>query len=241
SSVYQTSSTYEGPDSVRKLALFGRWKQRRLEAEAVRDSILAVSGQLHAQQFGPGVYPALPQAVLATQSRPGLGWGKSPPDQAARRSVYVFSKRSLVPPELELLDAPDTNSPCEQRGISTTAPQALTFLNGDFANEQAAHLADRLVREAGDDVARQGRLAYRMALWRLPTAEEEKRILAFVDRQSRQIEKDAKAPLPPPPPLPQGARGSKNSDSPSPLGGRGGGGVRGEARRRALASFCLVL
>ena len=111
---------------------------------------------------------------------------------------------------VELLDAPDTNSPCEQRGTSTTAPQALTFLNGDFANEQAAHLADRLVRESPDDASRQVRLAYRLALCRPPSADEEKRILAFVDRQSRQIEADSKIPA-------------------------------GAARRRALASFCLVL
>jgi hypothetical protein len=210
SSTYQTTAAFDGPDAPRKLALFGRWKQRRLEAEAIRDSMLAVAGQLNPQQFGPGVYPTLPPAVLATQSRPGLGWGKSAPDQAARRSVYVFSKRSLVPPELELLDAPDTNSPCEQRGTSTTAPQALTFLNGDFANEQAAHLADRLVRECGSDLLRQVRLAYRLALCRAPSEQEEKRVLDFLARQARQIEADAKAPSP-------------------------------EARRRALASFCLVL
>src|SRR5262249_20251199 len=62
-----------------RLALFGRWRQHRLEAEAVRDGILAVSGQLNPQRGGPGVYPSLPAEVLAGQSRPGDGWGKSSP------------------------------------------------------------------------------------------------------------------------------------------------------------------
>jgi hypothetical protein len=211
SSTYQTTSAHDGPGAARKLALFGRWRQRRLEAEAVRDSMLAVSGQLETSMGGPGVYPALPAAVLATQSRPGLGWGRSDPRSSSRRSVYVFAKRSLALPELELLDAPDSTSPCECRPMSTTAPQALTFLNGAFSNEQARHFAERLRREAGDNPARQVRLAFALALGRPPEAREEKACLTFLARQARQIEEDDRA--------------------------------AGQAatRRRALASFCLVL
>src|SRR5439155_25773696 len=121
----------------RKRALFGRYRQRRLEAEAVRDAALAVSGQLNREHGGPGVYPTLPPAVLAGQSRPGLGWGRSGERDASRRSVYVFAKRSLALPELELLDLADSTSSCEQRPVSTTAPQALTFLNGAFTHQQA--------------------------------------------------------------------------------------------------------
>jgi hypothetical protein len=213
SSTYQTTAAHDGPDAVRKLALFGRWRQRRLEAESVRDSILAVSGQLDTRMGGPGVYPPLPAAVLATQSRPGLGWGKSGERESARRSVYVFAKRSLALPELELLDAPDSTSPCECRPGSTTAPQALTFLNGAFTNEQARHFAQRLQRKAGSDPTRQVRLAFVLALARPPSRREEKACLAFLDRQARQIEADDRAR------------------------GRSGPSVSG----RALASFCLVV
>jgi hypothetical protein len=188
SSAYQTSSAGDGPDAARKLALFGRWRQRRLEAEAVRDGMLFVSGGLSRQMGGPGVYPPLPPAVLAGQSQPGLGWGKSDPAGSARRSVYVFAKRSLALPELELLDAPDTTSSCESRPLSTTAPQALVFLNGGFANEQADRLAGRLLREAGPDRARQVRRAFALALCRPPADEEVRLARAFLDRQSRQIE-----------------------------------------------------
>jgi hypothetical protein len=187
SNAYQTSSAAGGSDAARKLTLFGRWRQRRLEAEVVRDSMLAIADQLNRQAFGPGVYPRLSPAVLATQSRPGLGWGKSDERQSARRSVYVFAKRTLVLPELELLDSPDTSSSCEQRPPSTTAPQALTFLNGAFAHEQARCFADRLIREAGTDVVKQIERAFLLALGRPPRLDEKQTVLAFLDQQTRQI------------------------------------------------------
>src|SRR5207302_5422003 len=106
--------------------LLWRWRQRRLQAEAVRDSILAVSGRLNPLMHGPSIYPSLPRAVLQGQSRPGDGWGKSDERQAARRSIYIFVKRVLAVPELELLDAPDTTDSCEKRQVSTTARKART-------------------------------------------------------------------------------------------------------------------
>ncbi len=185
SSAYQTSAAAPA-EAVRadpKDALLGRWRQRRLEAEAVRDSMLAVSGRLNLQERGPSMYPTLARAVLEGQSRPGDGWGKSDERQQARRSVYIFVKRSLAVPELDLLDAPDTASSCEARPVSTTAPQALTFLNGAFANEQARHFADRLRREAGDDPAAQVRRAFELALCRPPRDEELRAGVTFLGRQ----------------------------------------------------------
>jgi hypothetical protein len=215
SRAYQSSSAGEtdAGRSEQKLALFGRWRQRRLEAEAVRDSILAVSGQLNPERGGPSVFPPLPRAVLEGQSRPGDGWGNSPPRQAARRSIYVFCKRSLAVPELELLDTPDTTSSCEQRPLSTTAPQALTFLNGAFVEEQAARLAARLRREAGEDPADQVRRAFTLALCRPPTSDELRLALDFLSRQQRQIESDARS------------RGQS----------------AGDVHQKALAAFCAVL
>ncbi len=108
------------------------------EAEALRDSILAVSGQLNLEAGGPSVFPKISQAVLETQSRPGDGWNTSEPAEAARRSVYIFVKRTLIVPEMEVLDFPSTEESCQQRVVSTVAPQALTLLNGEFIHEQAA-------------------------------------------------------------------------------------------------------
>jgi len=193
SNTYQTSAALDGGDvkGDKRLALFGRWRGRRLEAEAVRDAVLAVSGQLNPERGGPGVYPPLPRAVLEGQSRPGDGWGQSDARQASRRSIYVFCKRSLPVPELQLLDAPDTTSSCEKRPVSTTAPQALTFLNGAFLNEQAGFFADRLRKEAGGDAAAQVRRAYELALGRTARADEVEKVVAFLDRQKRQIQMDA--------------------------------------------------
>jgi hypothetical protein len=167
------------------MALFGRWRQRRVEAEVLRDSVLAAGGSLNRQAGGPGVYPPVPKAVLAGQSRPGLGWGQSSPEQAARRSVYIFVKRSLILPELELLDTPDNTSPCEQRPVSTTAPQALTLLNGEFFQDQARRLAERLCREAGPDRQAQVRRAFLLVLARPPRPEEVRKILAYLAAQEK--------------------------------------------------------
>jgi hypothetical protein len=185
SSVYQTSvsASEEARRIDPKNALLGRWRQRRLEAEAVRDSMLAVSGRLNLEERGPSMYPTLARAVLEGQSRPGQGWGRSDERQQARRSVYIFVKRSLAVPELDLLDAPDTTSSCEARPVSTTAPQALTFLNGAFAHEQARHFAARLRREAGDDPTAQVRRAFELALCRQPGEQELTQSVAFLRRE----------------------------------------------------------
>jgi hypothetical protein len=177
------------PDNV----LCWRWKPRRLEAEVVRDAMLAVSGELNLEMAGPSIYPALPRAVLEGQSRPGEGWGKSDDRQAARRSIYIFSKRSLAVPELEVLDAPDTTSSCEQRDVSTTGPQALIFLNGDFTRERAQHLAARLRQESGSDRERQIRNAYELAFGRKPNSQETAAALRFLANHQKQIEIDGNA------------------------------------------------
>jgi hypothetical protein len=159
------------------------------------------------------MYPELPRAVLEGQSRPGDGWGKSDERQQARRSVYIFVKRVLAVPELELLDAPNTAESCEQRRVSTTAPQALTFLNGEFVHRQARHFAERLRHEAGDDPEAQVRRAFEVALCRPARPEEARAALDFLARQRRQIEAEA---------------GPGKADA-------------GDARRRALEAFCLVV
>ena len=152
--------------------LLWQFRQRRVDAEAFRDSVLSVSGQLNRSMGGASVYPVLPDAVLAGQSRPGSGWGKPTAQTEGRRSIYIFSKRSLAVPELALLDAPNSTDSCSQRSVSTTGPQALTFLNGAFINSAAAAFADRLVSESGPESSDQVILAFRLALCRDPSADE---------------------------------------------------------------------
>jgi hypothetical protein len=173
--------------------LLWRFRPRRLEAETVRDAILSVSGQLNPTGRGPSVFPKISRAVLETQSRPGDGWKTSAPTEAARRSIYVFVKRTLLVPEMEVLDFPSTEETCEQRVVSTVAPQALTFLNGEFIHEQAQAFADRLQREAPGDRGAQVVRAYRLAFSRLPTQHELAAVLRFLAQQQAQIAADSPA------------------------------------------------
>jgi hypothetical protein len=161
--------------------LFWRFDMRRLTAEEVRDSILALSSSLNAKMYGPGVYTSIPREVLAGQSMPGNGWGNSPPVEESRRSVYVHVKRSLLTPILESFDAAETDRSTPVRFVTTQPTQALSLLNGDFVNKQASLFADRLRREAGPDVAEQVRLALELATMRPPTEREIHRGVALID------------------------------------------------------------
>ena len=162
-----------------------RFRQRRLAAVAIRDSVLAVTDQLNRTMRGPSESPTLPGAVLAGQSRPGSGWGKAVAQREGRRSVYIFSKRSLAVPELALLDAPNSADSCSQRAVSTTGPQALTILNGAFMTSRAAAFARRLVPEAGPRRQDQIELAFRLAMCRRPSADEMQLSLAFLSDQAK--------------------------------------------------------
>src|SRR5207302_5406300 len=117
---------------------------RRLSAEEVRDSILALTSTLSLKMYGPGVYVDIPKAVLAGQSIPGNGWGKSPSEEQNRRSVYIHVKRSLLTPILERFDAAETDRSSPIRFVTTQPTQALLMLNSDFLNSEAALLAERL-------------------------------------------------------------------------------------------------
>ena len=184
SNAYRLSSRGSPEGLARDAAnnLFWRFNMRRLSAEEVRDSILAVSGDLQLKAGGPGVYPVIPPEVLAGQSVPGSGWGKSPPEEANRRSVYVHLKRSLVVPILSQYDLADTDSSCPQRYTTTVPTQALGMLNGEFTNLQAERFASRLRAEHPNDVAAQIAGGIRLVSGRSPGAAEIERDRQFIER-----------------------------------------------------------
>jgi hypothetical protein len=161
--------------------LFWRFDPRRLTAEEVRDSILAVSGTLNRKLYGPGVYPEIPKEVLAGQSMPGKGWGKSPPEEQGRRSVYIHVKRSLLYPLLESYDVAETDRSTPVRFATTQPTQALGLLNSDLLNRQAAAFAERLGREAGARVDEQVRLALHLVLSRQPSLQEVRRGTSLIE------------------------------------------------------------
>ncbi len=158
--------------------LYSRWSVRRLEAEALRDSMLAVSGRLVARMGGPGVFPPIDNKVNGASA--GDNWKKSNESDAARRSVYVFAKRAFQLPELGSLDQPQSEVSCEQRNVSTTAVQSLLLLNSRFAWSQAVSLAERLKAAEEDEEARLD-LAIRIVHCREPRTRERELFLAFLE------------------------------------------------------------
>jgi hypothetical protein len=176
---------------------FWRFDMRRLAAEEIRDSIHVASGAFNPKMFGPGVYPEIPKEVLAGQSRPGAGWATSPPEEQARRSVYIHVKRSLITPILADFDLADTDTTCPVRFVTTQPTQALGMMNGVFVQGQARVFAERVRREvrstgsrpeieADEDTAALVRRALEIALTRGVTDEEVARGVALVDRLENQ-------------------------------------------------------
>ncbi|VTS07129.1 PSD1 and planctomycete cytochrome C domain-containing protein [Tuwongella immobilis] len=193
SSTYQQSSKGE-PKALQvdpANQLLWRFPMRRLIAEEVRDSILAVSGSLNAQMFGPSIYPPIPREVLAGQSVPGQGWHTSPPEQANRRSVYVHIKRSLQVPILIQHDQADPDTSCPVRYTTTVPTQALGMLNGEFTNQQAQSLAERVLKDEPKDRNAQICRVIRLTVGRAPTAEEVAADAAFLDKLQQEFKLNA--------------------------------------------------
>jgi hypothetical protein len=149
-----------------------RMPRRRMESEALRDSILAAAGTLNAKAGGPGVYPFIDPALWASSS--GRHWPGKPEDdpETWRRSIYVFSKRSIPVPMLEVFDKPDSIGSCARRNRSTIAPQALILMNSAFSLFHAQKFAARLDSEAHGDPGRIVERAFEIALSRPPSKSE---------------------------------------------------------------------
>ncbi len=169
--------------------LLSHFDLRRLSAEELRDSILAVSGNLNLKKTnGPSIYPIIPREVLAGQSVPGSGWGKSTPTEAASRSIFVHIKRSLALPILQVFDSPDPDSPCPSRFTTTQPAQALALVNGDFASEQAKVLAEDVLKTVGNNSSNQVAETLRRVFQRHPNQDEIDRGIRFINDS---IQKDS--------------------------------------------------
>jgi hypothetical protein len=156
---------------------------QRLDAEIVRDEMLAASGALNTEMYGPPVFPKLQQAVLHTMNK-GIWELEEDGPKVWRRSIYVYRKRGLPFPMFEVFDLPDQNITCSRRNVSTVPTQALTLLNDDFVLRQAQLFANRVAETAASDVRAQIRTAYEIALSRPPTSEEMRLALGFLSKQN---------------------------------------------------------
>ncbi len=170
SAAYRQSSRLDAKAQAvdRDDRLLWRFSPRRLEAESIRDAILATSGRLNPRMGGPGynIWEKNTNYVAVYRPRAALG-----PDDF-RRMVYQFKPRSQQDPTFGAFDCPDAALVAPRRNISTTALQALNLLNAEFIVQQAGLFADRLRSEAGPDPALQAERGFRLAFGRAPTAAE---------------------------------------------------------------------
>ena len=164
----------------------------RLEAEAVRDAMLATSGKLNEKRFGPAV-PVMAdlvgQWVIGKENlnagRPGAIVDMK--GEEFRRSLYVQSRRSRPLAVLDMFDLPTMAPNCEVRASSTVAPQSLMLMNSDFVMDQARHFALRVQTEAGENLTAQVTLAWRLALGTQPTAAQLHDSVTYVQDQTAQF------------------------------------------------------
>ncbi|MBM3847063.1 MAG: DUF1553 domain-containing protein [Verrucomicrobia bacterium] len=145
-----------------------RFPPRRLEAEAIRDSMLAVSGDLNLKMGGPSFRPfeVIKFPVNSYEPQDKLG------PEYNRRGVYRMNVNSGKDPLLDVFDCPDPSIKAPRRGSTSTPLQALGLMNNSFVNRQAKQLAERIKPRAGEDVSQAIERAYRVALGRKPTGTE---------------------------------------------------------------------
>ncbi|MBZ5677442.1 MAG: DUF1549 and DUF1553 domain-containing protein [Acidobacteriia bacterium] len=203
----QPKAAEDDPDNK----LLSHWPRRRLEAEAVRDSMLFTSGLLNAKMGGPGVFPPVPAGTLSDLSATAAagGWKtEKDPAQNNRRSVYIFVRRNLRYPMLQEFDSANTFESCDFRKNTVTPSQSLDLLNNDLILQWAQSLAGRVLNDSGLTPDAQIDRAFKLTYGRSPSAEEQKLTADFLARQipimAKRLAADPKTKPPMPTNMPAG-------------------------------------
>jgi hypothetical protein len=180
SDVYRRASSHPDAEKIREKdaenVLLSHFSPRRLEAEALRDSILSVSGELSLEAGGPGVFPQINEDV-ARQPQHRMGtlapaYHPSPSKRERnRRTIYTFQQRSLVDPIVEVFNGPGLDLSCERRDASTVPTQAFSLFNSSFAHDMSLAFAMRLRTERAD-LEGQIRRGFELAYGRAPQPTE---------------------------------------------------------------------
>jgi hypothetical protein len=196
SSVYRQSSDHredvaKADPENKLLAVFPR---QRLEAEQVRDSLLVASGKLEDKIGGPSVYPPLPKIIKTNDGSfngdPSWKTSKDERDHN-RRSLYVFTRRSVPYPILESFNMASPQEAHSKREVTTTPLQALTLFNSELVFDWSKALAGRVINEAGDDESDQLDRLYEIVFAREPESGEKDALEAFLDEQEKIIREKA--------------------------------------------------
>lgn len=183
SSRADSSMLAEDPDN----RLLQRGPRFRVDAEVVRDSVLAIAGLIHHEMGGPSVIPPVPQNVLDYNYTYPSYWKPAMGKDRYRRAVYNFRKRSMPDPAMSSLDAPNADFACARRIRSNTPLAALTGLNEPIFVESAQGLALRVLRQAPADDRQRLNLAFQLCMARYPTQEEQAVMLQLISVQRQRI------------------------------------------------------
>jgi hypothetical protein len=175
-----TVSAAEGADPQN--LLFHRANVKRLEGEAIRDAILAVSGRLDRKQFGPSV-PVHLTPFMQGRGRPA---NSGPLDGDGRRSIYIAVRRNFLPPMMLAFDTPVPFSTVGRRNVSNVPAQALILMNDPFVVEQARLWARKVLADPAKTPEQRIERMYLEAFARPPTADENRAVVAFLSSQSRE-------------------------------------------------------
>jgi hypothetical protein len=187
SATYQMASTAEpaadqaDPDD----RWLHRMPVRRLEAETIRDAILAVSGRLDAAMGGPSV-PIFLTSFMEGRGRPDSG----PLDGGGRRSLYLSIRRNFLSPMMMAFDAPTPFNAMGRRTVSNVPAQALILMNDPFVVEEAKRWAGRVLAEPGLTAAQRVARMYQAAFARPPTSDELAAVTAFLAEHPATLGRD---------------------------------------------------
>ena len=182
------SSTYRQASQAREVKpdpdnkLLWAFPRQRLEAEQLRDSLLAASGLLEEKRGGPAVFPPIPASFDIGGQRNRWQTSEDPRDHH-RRSLYVFVLRNSPYPLLDTFDWANPQLPHFKRDVTTTAPQALALVNSDLVLGWSQALAGRVLQEAPANEAAQLDRVYEILFARKPSAQEKDKLVAFLNAQ----------------------------------------------------------
>ncbi len=181
-SLHPQQADYERKDLENRL--WWRAARQRLDAEGLRDAVLAVSGELDSRVGGESFRPPINDEALEGLSKKMAAYVASPPAECRRRSLYVFSQRSLQLPLLTAFDACDSTLPCGRRDVTTVAPQALALLNNEWVQNQSEAFARRILAAPLDTAGRID-LAWQIALSRPPDDGEVRAAIEHLEAQRK--------------------------------------------------------
>jgi len=177
SATYRQASTYreDAHQADSENILLAVFPSKRLDAEQIRDSLLEAAGKLEEKIGGPSVFPPVPSNFNA-----GNLWEVSKdPHDYNRRSLYIFTRRSVPYPMLEPFDMANAQQVHSKRDVTTTPMQALTLLNNDVVYGWSQALAGRVIRDVGTDPLAQLDRLYEILFSRAPNDSEKALLLSF--------------------------------------------------------------